>query len=173
MRLIQPTRLIQQGLKERRGMTLVELMIVVAVIGILASIAGVSYVKYIKSAKISKLEQYAMDIASAQEQYKAQNSGYMGSSGDVHEYDETADSPRFKQLLGFSKEGLAAQNITIETASGSPDDPCTICEEANRSFGNIWYAVRVTQDLDTDEDDNTTVIMHPEFEKPFVLNEGM
>ncbi|QDG49937.1 prepilin-type N-terminal cleavage/methylation domain-containing protein [Persicimonas caeni] len=168
-------RLIHPALKNRRGLTLVELMIVVAVIGILASIAGVSYIKYVKSAKIGKLKQYAMEVANAQEQYKSQNSSYMGNGdGTAITYDETASSPdKWKDLLGFTKEGLAAQNITVQTANGGSTDGCAaICEEANRSFGGMWYAVRVTQDLDPDDSANTTVVLHSELEQPIILNEG-
>jgi type IV pilus assembly protein PilE len=163
-------RLLQQGLKKRRGMTLIELMIVVAIIGILASLAGVAYVKYIKSAKIAKLEQYAMEVASAQEQYKSQNSGYLDLDGTPY----AAGNAKWEQLLGFSKEGLAAQNIAVDTIAGdSSDSSCGICEGADPSFNSIWYAVRVTQDFDTnDTTTKTTLVMHPGLDEPILLNEG-
>jgi prepilin-type N-terminal cleavage/methylation domain-containing protein len=150
-------------------MTLIELMIVVAVIGILASIASVSYVKYIKSAKIGKLEQYAMEVASAQEQYKAQNSGYL----DIEDPYASGEA-LWEDLLGFQKQGLAGQNITVATEAGdSTSTACSICEGADPSFTGIWFAVAVTQDLDDDTNtDPTTVVYHNELEQPILLNEN-
>ncbi|MFW5965868.1 MAG: type IV pilin protein [Persicimonas sp.] len=145
------------------GFTLVELMIVVAVVGVLAAIAGISYNKYIKSAKISKLEQYAAEVASAQEQYKAQNSDYLHIDDEYEEDDEM-----WEELLGFSKNGLS-DDITIETiAEGDCDD----CEGAEPDTDQAWYAVIVKQDLNPSESDDTTVILHNELEDPVILNEG-
>ena len=63
-------------MKARRGMTLVELMIVVAIIGVLASLAGVAFNRQVKRAKITKLEQYAMEIAKGQEDFYSRHGVY-------------------------------------------------------------------------------------------------
>lgn len=167
-------KMLEQTLSRQRGMTLVELMVVVAVVGVLAAIAGVSYTKYIKSAKISKLEQYASEVAAAQEQYKSQNSGYLDLQGETYKQGVTGDTKtKWEKLLGFSKEALSP-GIEIETMAGdSSATSCTICETVTPSFDRIWYAVRVTQDLDgKSSTDPTTLILHSELESPMLLNEG-
>lgn len=163
---------LRKQMTARRGFTLVELMIVVAIIGVLAAVAGVAYMKYIKSAKIGKLKQYAMEIANAQEQYKSQNSRYLGEAGSPITYDETATSPKFKQLLGFDKKGLAAQDITVTTEAGGKDDDCTICGSDSPDFDTVWYAVEVTQDLNPDSAKKTTVRLYTGLPSPMLLNEG-
>ncbi len=52
------------------GFTLIELMIVVAIIGILAAIAYPAYTDHVKRAKRSATQQYLMNIANRQEQYR-------------------------------------------------------------------------------------------------------
>ncbi|MFP4596623.1 MAG: type IV pilin protein [Persicimonas sp.] len=162
------------SLSQQRGMTLVELMIVVAVVGVLAAIGGVSYTKYIKSSKVAKLEQYAAEVATAQEQYKSQNSGYLDLDGATYTHSTTGDDEkRWEQLLGFSKDTLQ-ETVEIDTIAGdSSDTSCNICEDVNPSFDRVWYAVRVTQDLDGDDgNDPTTVVLHSELENPMLFNEG-
>lgn len=154
-----------------RGFTLVELMIVVAIIGILAAIGGVAYTKYVKSAKITQLKQYAMEVASAQEQYKSQNSGYFNPSNPATPYAE--GNTEWERLLGFSKKGLAAQGITVFTEAGGASGTCSICDGVDPSFNTIWYAVRVRQDFKTGDDKATTIILHNELPGPVLLNEGM
>lgn len=53
----------------KRGFTLIELMIVVMIVGILAMIAVPSYDKYVIRAKRSSAKQYMLQVASRQEQY--------------------------------------------------------------------------------------------------------
>lgn len=163
----------------RRGFTLVELMIVVAVIGVLAAIGGVSYVKYVKSAKITKLKQYAMEVATAQEQYKSQNANYLDLANKTYKKGvNSTDQKVWENLLGFSKPALFEQDIEVDTIAGAPAGEgssgvtCSICEGVTPSGRTIWYAVRVTQKLGTSADKRTTVIMHSESETPMVLNEG-
>lgn len=156
-----------------RGFTLVELMIVVAIVGILAAVASVAYTKYLKSAKITKLKQYAMEVANAQEQYKSQNSGYL-DIGDNSNNAYSEGDAKWENLLGFSKKGLAAQNITIHTVAGdSTSTVCgDVCEGLEPDLTTIWYAVRVQQDFDTDTTEKTTIVLTSEIESPMLFNEG-
>jgi prepilin-type N-terminal cleavage/methylation domain-containing protein len=164
---------IERALKHRRGMTLVELMIVVAVIAVLAAIGSMSYTKYVKSAKIGQLEQFAMEVANAQEQYRSHNSKFLGYEDSIS---YASDEDLFVDILGFSKPNLAEQDITVETESGPSGTgvTCGICEGVGPDDPeSMWYAVRVTQDLTTSEDDDTTIIIHSELSRPMRLNEGM
>jgi type IV pilus assembly protein PilE len=56
--------------KNNVGFTLIELMTVVALVAILAMIALPSYQQYIRKAKRSVAQQYMMEMASRQEQYR-------------------------------------------------------------------------------------------------------
>ena len=165
-------KLLNRQLSQPHGLTLVELMIVVAVVGILAAIGGVSYMKYIKSAKTGKLKQYAMEIANAQEQYKSQNSTYLDLNEDSP---YTSGSTVWEQLLGFKKEGLTEQDITVSSVAGSASEDCPTdtCGASPPDFTTIWFAVKVTQDMNPDEDDDTTVIYYTGLPEPLLLNEGM
>lgn len=154
-------KLISQA-RSQGGFTLVELMIVVAVIGILASIASVSYVKYIRSAEVGKLKQYAMEVANAQEMYKSQNAGYLNVTPNYAEGNAV-----WEQVLGFSKKGLSAQGITIETKAGDGSGAqCGICEGVIPDKNKIWFGVRVKRDFGNEI---TTIVMTNELESPIEL----
>ena len=62
--------------KFQTGFTLVELIIVVAIISILASIAIPAYNGYVETSKRSDAQASLMDLAIAQEKYRASNSTY-------------------------------------------------------------------------------------------------
>ena len=70
-----------QQLKNRRGMTLVELMIVVAIIGVLASIGGVAFMRQLKTAKITRLKEFTMDAARGQRDMFSRHGAYYPFDG--------------------------------------------------------------------------------------------
>lgn len=153
-------------LKRPSGFTLVELMIVVAIVGVLAAVAGVAYTKYTKSAKITKLKQYAMDVAAGQEQYKSRNSAYLNAG------DYSSNTTKFEKLLGFNQELEPNTTIEAQAGTGQSGDTCdSFCEGSDPPSGQIWYAVKVTRDLDPDENDDTIVLYHNGLKQPVVLNE--
>lgn len=69
--------------KQERGFTLIEIMIVVIIVGILASVAYPSYVRYVKSTAESQVQGELIDLAAAQERWKAQNFQYSSSLSDL------------------------------------------------------------------------------------------
>lgn len=68
-------------MKEEKGFTLVELMIVVAIIGILAAIAIPQFSAYRERGFISSMESDARNIATAQELYYSDNAEYADAIG--------------------------------------------------------------------------------------------
>lgn len=68
---------------QRRGVTLIELVIVVAMVGILASLASVGYSRYIRSAKTAEATQMLGSIKSAQEAFKSETFKYLNVSKDL------------------------------------------------------------------------------------------
>ena len=63
-------------MKNRKGFTLIELMIVVAIIGILAAIAIPQFASYRQRAQDSAAKSALKNLATAQEDYYAQNDTY-------------------------------------------------------------------------------------------------
>ena len=68
---------------QRRGVTLIELVIVVAMVGILATLATVGYSRYIRSAKTAEATQMLGSIKSAQEAFKSETFKYLNVSQDL------------------------------------------------------------------------------------------
>ncbi len=66
-------------MKQTRGFTLIELMVVVVVVGILASIALPSYTEYITRGKITEATSNLADMRVKLEQYFQDNRTYVGA----------------------------------------------------------------------------------------------
>lgn len=70
--------------KQTRGMTLVELLVVISIISILAVVAVPSYFDYVKRANRSSVKSAVEQLASAMERYHTENNSYTGThSGGV------------------------------------------------------------------------------------------
>jgi type IV pilus assembly protein PilA len=90
-------------LKNKKGFTLIELMIVVAIIGILAAIAIPNFMTYQCKAKQSEARRVLGAIRTAQEAYYAEKSTYAANTGE----------------LKFSTKGGQEYTYTISGASSS------------------------------------------------------
>lgn len=162
-----------------RGMTLIELMVVVAIVGILAAIGGAAYMNQLKQGKITSLKQRAMEVAQLQQDYRARNGRYITLKDNPYYPSGNQDAKdKWEQALGFRHESLANLSVEIRT-QGGVGGSCDICPSGTEpdttdDNGNdtSWYAVTAKQDLNPSSSEMTTVVMHSDIESPIVINEG-
>jgi len=143
-----------------RGLTLIELMVVVVIVGVLAAIGGVAYMNQMRKGKVTKLKQYALEVKKGQEQYASRNAEFLDPTDT--EYDPTSsDADEWEQLLEFQHDELANLEISVQTEAGAPGETCGICpvnlgpETANQS----WFVVLVRQELKPGGEP-TTILAH-------------
>ena len=94
-----------QNLKEQKGFTLIELMIVVAIIGILAAIAIPNFMNYQCKAKQTEAKYHLGELRMAEEVY-------------FSDYDVYKDENGF-DALGFDAKGDTRYSITVPTIDNS------------------------------------------------------
>jgi prepilin-type N-terminal cleavage/methylation domain-containing protein len=151
-------------MKNNRGVTLVELMIVIAIIGILAAAATVAYSQYVRSAQTEKLKQYALEIASGQERYRARNNFYWDGG------DYTSDVDGYKNLLDFNHTVPSDIEVTTQAWDGT-GPTCNICDGAPFDDSAAGFAVRVRRDFEAGGP-KATVVVTNDTENPILTNEG-
>jgi type IV pilus assembly protein PilA len=116
-----------QKIRNRKGFTLVELMIVVAIIGILAAIAIPNFLQFRLKAKTSEAKSNLGAIRSTEVAYFAEWDYYIGNQAPTPITDRTGNankepwvtSTRFS-ILGFAPEGNVFYSYAL---SGSDFEP--------------------------------------------------
>jgi type IV pilus assembly protein PilE len=119
-------------MRGQKGVTLIEVMVVVAIVGILAAIAIPAYDDYITRSRRSDAFTALETVRAAQEMYRAEKGFYASSfAGNV---------------LAGCASNMAGDNYTIENLNrGNP--PVTYTVEAtpkNKQTGD--YSFRINQD---------------------------
>jgi len=89
-------------IKGERGVTLIEVMVVVAIVGLLAAIAIPAYDNYITRSRRSDAFTALSTVRAAQEMYRAENGYYIGIS-----------------LLPGCSSTMAGSNYTITVTTGA------------------------------------------------------
>ena len=79
-------------LRNQRGFTLVELMIVIVIIGVLAAIAVPAYSSYVSKAKERTCEANRRMISTAAGVYYIENGNYATDINDLSDYLDNVDS---------------------------------------------------------------------------------
>ncbi|MGC3982266.1 MAG: type IV pilin protein [Steroidobacteraceae bacterium] len=106
---------------EQRGVTLVELLIVIAIVGILAAIAYPSYQSQLRRSHRSEAKAALVQIQVAQEKYFLQQNSY----GTLNQLTPTsfglkASGGDFVTANGYYKIDLSVQTATTFTARATP-----------------------------------------------------
>ena len=154
-----------------RGVTLIELVIVVAMVSILATLATVGYRRYILSAKTGEATQMIGSIKSAQEAFKSETFRYLDVSpaldtpypqGDLAEVGtkkfswedgDPASSRKNLKTLGVSSTDPVYYGYASVAGSASqqlPDLPLDFAQPDWSDPGGPWYLVVAMADLDGD-----------------------
>jgi len=113
-------------IKEKKGLTLIELLIVIVVVGILASIAVPIYTGYMVRARRADAKTALEQLRASEEMWRAEKGGY---SNDLTELRNTMGAP--PATVGAYTVTLAATATTFTgtaTPAGgqAPDGPLTI-----------------------------------------------
>jgi type IV pilus assembly protein PilA len=113
-------------LKNKKGFTLIELMIVVAIIGILAAIAIPNFLNYQCKARQSEAKTALGTIRTLQEAYTAEYDGYSNDSGNI----------------GFSMKGQSKYSITgitvADVAPGTNNSYTATATGTGNMAGDEW-----------------------------------
>jgi type IV pilus assembly protein PilA len=111
-------------LNNKKGFTLIELMIVVAIIGILAAIAIPNFMNYQCKAKQSEAKSNLGAIRTAQEVYMAEHSTYAGTLENLAWEARGATNYDYS-ILSSSTTDFSAQ-ATSTSIKGTDEDTWTI-----------------------------------------------
>lgn len=120
-------------MKNNKGFTLIELMIVVAIIGILAAIAIPNFMNYQCKAKQSEAKTVLGNIRVAQEAYLAEYDTYSATTGPLGV--SLKGDPRYDYTIGAGASATAFTATATANAKGPTGDVWTMDHEGNLDNG--------------------------------------
>lgn len=120
----------QRVARYQYGVTLMELMIVVAIVGILAGVAFPAYKAYVDRAKRTEGKAFLMEVAARQERYYFDNNSYASDAQDLGYSSSTPNSDEGHYALanpiddGDSGSITTSYLLKIVTVAPWVDDTC-------------------------------------------------
>ena len=148
------------NLKNKKGFTLIELMIVVAIIGILSAIAIPNFISFRLKAKTSEAKSNLGAIRSCQETYKTETESYRDCVAsprattavdqdklawtDNGGYDEIGFDPKGSVWYSYVVSGSSATAFTA-TATGDLDGDGTVASFTINATGGAVTASSTTE----------------------------
>ncbi|HEX16521.1 MAG TPA: prepilin-type N-terminal cleavage/methylation domain-containing protein [Deltaproteobacteria bacterium] len=129
----------------KKGVTLLEVMIVVAIVGILAAVAIPAYNSYVTRARRTDAFDALLTVHAAQEMYKAERGFYAGAinepDGDGNPVaDGTWGYPEEQSLPGCSGQ-MAGSNYTIEMRRIDDDSYEVRAHPQGRQSNDLWFKI--------------------------------
>lgn len=123
---------------KHKGITLIELMIVVAIVGLLSAIAYPAYDGYVKRSKRVTAEGDLYAFRNAMQRYFSENNTYVGSNGVAIGIDAAPISALFPSQSPIDG-GSAAYNltVTVDTASTFTATATAVGAQTNDDCGNL------------------------------------
>lgn len=102
-------------MKRQQGLTLIELMIVVAIVALIAAFAYPSYLEQLRKTRRADCSGALVSLASAMERYQTMNNSYLGAAAGGSNTGAPAVFPTTCPVDG----GTATYNLTIAAATAS------------------------------------------------------
>jgi type IV pilus assembly protein PilE len=120
-----------------RGFTLIEMLIVVALIGILGMIAYPAYTGYVQTARTTAAQQFLMDVANAEETYRADALTYVAAAttAEINTALHLTPSGKAANYYKFEITGVTATTYTITATpqNGQGGSPLTLDQAGTKT----------------------------------------
>ena len=121
----------------RKGFTLIELMVVVIIVGILATVAVPIYRANIKKAAASEGAALLGTVLTSEKVYYAENNTYTDSNGDLN-----VDTTGNKYFTSYSLSGVSAAGWQATTTStiGAANGVTVTMDYTNAAGATVAYS---------------------------------